>query len=163
MKTVLRKPDDKEAFSLIRLTVSDVIGALLIGLAFVAGCGGDGPPRYHLSGTVTHGGMPIPTGSVLFTPDTTQGNSGPAISIKIRDGRYDTAPEGAGHVGGPHRVTITALDGQASDEFSEGIPMFPDYELQIDLPKEKSTHDLEIPAEWQAKKRDPRAVMHHGP
>ena len=136
---------------------------LVLGLVMSLGCGSDGPPRYAISGTVTHDGKPIPAGSVMLTPDTSQGNSGPATSIEIRDGRYDSAWEGIGHVGGPHRVTITALDGKTDDEFSAGMPMFPDYELDLDLPKEESTQDLDVPADWQAEKPKAGAVMNHGP
>lgn len=163
MKHVSRKPVGMERLSGKRPAGLDAIGATLAALLFVAGCGSDGPPRYHLSGKVTHGGSPIPAGSVMFTPDTSQGNSGPAVSLKIRQGAYDSTWEGIGHVGGPHRVTITALDGQKSDEFSEGMPMFPDYETQLDLPREKSTQDLEIPSEWKAQKPASQPVMNHGP
>jgi hypothetical protein len=135
----------------------------LAGLLFLSGCGSDGPPRYHMSGKVTHGGKPIPAGSVMFVPDTNQGNSGPATSVEIREGEFDTKWAGTGHVGGPHRVTVTALDGQESDEFSAGMPLFPDYELELDLPKEKATQDLDVPADWIAEKPKSNAPMSHGP
>lgn len=124
---------------------------LVLGAAFasVSGCGrGDGS-RFHLSGNVTYGGQPIPTGSVTFIPDGSQGNSGPAVSTPIENGRFDTRSSGAGHVGGPHIVKITALDGTSDDEFfPKGLPMFPDYEMPLDLPKQNETRDLEVPSDW---------------
>jgi len=116
------------------------------GLAIVVGCGEEGPTRYQLSGKVTYGGQPIPAGSVTFIPDSSQGNSGPAASVDIVDGAYDTTT-GKGHVGGPHLVKITALDGKTSDEFPKGMPMFPDYETKADLPKEDGTKDFDVPSD----------------
>jgi hypothetical protein len=124
------------------------LALVLVGLLVLAGCGRGGPPRYDLSGKVTHGGQPIPAGSVTFIPDKSKGNSGPAISVKIKEGQYDTSREDVGHVGGPHIVKITALDGKVSDEFSEGNLLFPDYEMSLDLPKEDGTQDLDVPADW---------------
>jgi hypothetical protein len=46
-----------------------------------AGCGSSGPPRYHISGKVTYGGQPVAAGSVMLVPDTSQGNTGPAVSV----------------------------------------------------------------------------------
>lgn len=116
------------------------------GLAIVAGCGEEGPTRYQLSGKVTYGGQPIPAGSVTFIPDSSQGNSGPAASVDIVNGMYNTS-SGKGHVGGPHILKITGLDGKASDEFPKGAPMFPDYETKADLPKEDGTKDLDVPSD----------------
>jgi hypothetical protein len=129
-----------------------------LALLALAGCGRDGPPRYRLSGKVTHGGKPIPAGSVTFIPDAAQGNKGMAASVEIVNGQYDTKEKG--HVGGPHLVKITALDGQGSNEFPRGLPLFPDYELKFDLSKQESTKDLEVPAEWVAPRTAP--VTNHG-
>lgn len=145
-----------------RRVSAGMLATALAAILLTAGCGTDGPPRYHLSGSVTHGGEPIPSGSVMLTPDSSQGNSGPAVSVEIQDGKYDTRREGLGHVGGPHRVTVTALDGQISDEFSAGMPMFPDYEFQFDLPTEDSVQDLDVPADWKRAEPAPNAFMNHG-
>ncbi len=134
---------------------------LAIGIVLIlAGCGDSGPPRYHLSGKVTHGGQPVPGGSVTLIPDTSQGNTGPAASVTIKNGEYDSDWEGAGHVGGPHVVKITGLDGQSSPEFPMGLPLFPEYELKLDLPKEDSLKDLEVPANWVMPRLAP--VRDHG-
>ena len=87
---------------------------------------------------------------VTFLPDATQGNTGPGVSVEIREGRYDTRYTGVGHVGGPHVVMITALDGRPTNDSPKGTPMFPAYEMKVDLPKAAATQDLEIPYDWVA-------------
>ncbi len=124
-------------------------GLLLGSLGLALGCGDSGPPEYHVSGTVTHGGDPIPAGSVSLIPDTRQGNSGPAVSIEIRNGQFDSRWQGAGHQGGPFLVRITGLDGQRDDEFfPKGVALFPDYELELELPAADSTQAIEVPGDW---------------
>ena len=138
-------------------------GAMVLALAVsvcLAGCGSGGPPRYNLSGNVTWGGKPIPAGTVMLIPDGMAGNSGPAASLNIENGSVDSRSQDTGHVGGPHIVRITALDGVVSDEFPSGLPMFPDYEMQVDLPKEDSTQDFEVPPEWVPPRQAP--VTSHG-
>jgi hypothetical protein len=127
-------------------------GSLLVAgsLLFLAGCGGgsDGPQRYRLSGTVAHAGKPVPSGSVSFIPDTSKGNSGPGGRAPIQDGRFDSA-EGTGHVGGPHIVTVTGMDGVPDVDLPRGRRLFPSYKITLDLPKEDSTHDIEVPVHPQ--------------
>ena len=122
-----------------------------IGLVFLvpAGCGSDdGPPRYDLSGTVTHNGQPVPAGYILFAPDTSEGNTGSGAQADIKDGRYQTPP-GQGTVGGPHVVTISGFDGQAFQDGPvqnpSGKPLFANYETRADLPKESATHGFSVP------------------
>lgn len=124
-------------------------GSLLV----LVGCGGsDGPQRYHLSGTVTYGGKPVPAGTVSFLPDQSQGNRGPGGSAPIKDGKFDTAGEGIGHVGGPHVVSVTGMDGVAIPDMPMGRSLFPDYEAKMDLPKQDSTQNIEVPAEGQGRR-----------
>lgn len=94
---------------------------------------------YNVSGLVTYEGKPIPRGHVQFRPDTSQGNSGPAGSATIIDGKYSTAQGGRGIVGGPHTVLISGYDGNSAKEpemMPMGSPLFRGYEATIDLPKE---------------------------
>lgn len=120
---------------------------LLVGLTSLGGCGGGKgePPRFQVSGNITYGGQPVPAGSILFEPDGAKGNSGPAGFAQIQDGKYDTALDGEGVVGGPHVVRITALDGVANPCSSGGVILCPDYSVALDLPKEKATQDFDIP------------------
>lgn len=114
---------------------------------FLSGCGGpSGPERYHVSGTVTFDGKPVPAGSVLFEPDKSKGNSGPAAGVKIKGGKYDTRIDGKGMVGGPHLVKIIGTDGVApSEDFPEGTVLF-EYATTADLPKDEATQDFDVPA-----------------
>lgn len=126
------------------------IAALLL-CAGLAGCGGRGDEtrRFDLSGAVTFDGRPVPAGTILFEPDSSQGNKGPAGFAKIADGRFNTAASGKGTIGGPHVVRITG---------SDKATLFSDYVTQADLPKEKSTKDFEVPASAKAP-----AGSHPGP
>ena len=119
-------------------------------LASASGCGDStGPARYPISGHVNFNGQPVPGGFIYFTPDTTQGGSGPAAGAPIHDGTYAT-PAGQGTVGGPHIVTIVGHDGvsfeSAEGRVEAGRGLFPAYELHIDLPKASSTQDFDVPS-----------------
>jgi hypothetical protein len=134
----------------VRFLVILRISGFLIAIhsLLLTGCSDGGRPRYHLSGQVTWRGEAIPAGSITLTPDSSQDNRGPAISVPIQDGRFDTKQQGEGHVGGPHVVKIIGLDGNVSEDFSEGMPLFPPFETKRDLPQQASSQDIEIPADW---------------
>ena len=116
----------------------------------LVGCGGsDGPARYDVSGSVTYQGKSLPAGRIYFTPDASQGNHGPQGFATIEDGEYSTAVSGKGTVGGPHKVSIAGFDGvpvQEMDDMLEmGKPLFTPYETTVDLPKEASTNNFDVP------------------
>lgn len=115
-----------------------------------AGCGG-GETEYHLSGNVTYKNRPVPAGNITFEPDASKGNSGAPGMCKIKDGKYDTRADGGhGTIGGPHVIRIVGIDGKpsgnSSGEILQGTPLFPEYSVSQDLPKEDSTKDFDIPA-----------------
>lgn len=113
----------------------------------IGGCSNrDATTRYDVSGTVTFAGKPVPKGDILFTPDSSKSNQGPPGFAKITDGKYDTAIDGKGVVGGPHLVQISGFDGRAAAELPDGMRLFPDYTTRIDLAKEKTTRDFKIPS-----------------
>ncbi len=131
--------------------------AAILGFGLL-GCGGsDAPEVYHVSGTVTFDGKPVPAGRIRFVPDTSKGNSGPPGYAQIVDGKFDTESEGGqGHVSGPMIVSIQGHDpatqGEASPddldaEPSGGGALFPTYQTPVELPKETTTQDFKIPAE----------------
>ena len=91
----------------------------LLGMLVLGCSGSSGPPRYPVEGSVTYDGKPVPAGQIVFEPDSTAGNQGPASYATIDHGRFAT-PRGKGTVGGPHRVRITGTDGQASGESPHG-------------------------------------------
>jgi len=121
----------------------------------LVGCGGeDGPTRYHVSGTVTYKGEPIPAGTIQFNPDASKNNRGPSGSATIKNGKFDTATGGLGTIGGPHRVTIEAYDGQPQPErgLAEGHPLFFGYETQLELPQEPTSITIDVPQQREPKR-----------
>lgn len=118
---------------------------LCIAPLLFAACGTDGPARYDVSGAVTFDGQPVPAGRIVFEPDSTQSNQGPAAYADIESGRYAT-PRGKGHVGGPHVVRITGTDGVPSGELPDGRQLFPEYKTTLDLPQDDADHDFDVPA-----------------
>jgi len=78
-------------------------GCLLLG--FFAGCGDRSPSRLDLGGTITVDQMPLSEGSIIFLPD--QGQSGPAASTRIVDGRYQFE-NSDGPYPGSYRVRVRA-------------------------------------------------------
>jgi hypothetical protein len=113
---------------------------LTMSLALVlAGCSADdGQQRFRVTGSVKLAGEPVPAGEVLFTPDGAKGNSGAQGIADIKNGRYDTAGSRApGIAGGPTIIRVTALS-------SEG-KLLAEHEVQLDLPKGDTTHDIDIP------------------
>jgi hypothetical protein len=104
-------------------------------VALAAGCGTpeEGPERFHVSGTVTYEGQPVKTGTVYFTPDSSKDNKGPQGVAQIVDGQYSTEAEGGkGHVGGPHKLSIS------TPEFNYEAPQ------AFDMPKEQSEQKFDL-------------------
>jgi hypothetical protein len=122
---------------------------LVLSAAVIAqtGCRNLGVRVYHVSGTVTFQGRPVPTGRVGFFPDATAGNRGPAGFAPIRNGAYDTRDGGRGTVGGPHCVTIWGGDGQmqVDGESLFGRPLFQEYSKVVELPQGDATVDFDVP------------------
>lgn len=128
----------------IRLWRHGVLALVALGSC---GCGDrDGTTRYNVSGTVTYDGKPVPVGTIVFMPDGSKNNQGPPGFAKIKDSKFDTAYDGKGHIGGPHVVRISGFDGRRAEELPEGIRLFPDYTSPVDLPKEGTTHDFDVPS-----------------
>lgn len=114
--------------------------------ALVSGCG-RGERLYHVQGTVTFAGKPVPKGTIVFEPDPSRGNRGSAGFAQIVQGRYDTrVGDGKGTVGGPHLVRILGLDGIPRGELVNGSPLFPEYNTTADLPQQDTTLDFQVPA-----------------
>jgi hypothetical protein len=111
----------------------------------LAGCGGE--KAYHVSGTVTFKGKPVPYGQIVFEPDPSAGNKGQPAYAKIKDGHYDTREGGQRTVGGRHVVMIHGRDGIARGELVNGLPLFPDYSTTVDLPKQDGAMDFEVRAQ----------------
>jgi hypothetical protein len=109
-------------------------------LAATIGCGG-GPAGYEVSGKVTYGGQPLPSGSVQFEPDPSAGG-GLCATAPIKDGVYRTT---VGSVsGGKYLVRINPPEIESDADLSKVI-QFPIYETTVDLPQANTTLDFEVP------------------
>jgi hypothetical protein len=112
-----------------------------------AGCGSEsGSGEYHVSGSVTFDGRPVPAGKIIFTPDAAAKNSGPQGFADIRDGRFDTSAGGQGVVGGPHEVEIQGFDSTPAPDSPPPKPLFNAYTTKTDLPRENAQQDYAVPA-----------------
>ncbi len=109
------------------------------------GCGGSAAP--HVEGEVTFDGKPLPAGRIYFTPDTTRGNDGPQGYAEIHDGKFDTRKGGKAAFGGPTVVVIQGYDGNKDANAAVmGSPLFREYTVTVDLPKEPSIQRFDVPA-----------------
>ncbi|MEW4452311.1 hypothetical protein AB1L30_06455 [Bremerella sp. JC817] len=120
-------------------------GSLVLACLTLAGCGA-GDTSVHLTGKVTYQGNPVPTGTITFSPDTTQGNAGHGSKAIIHDGTYTTR-ESFGLVGGPHVVRIEGFDGVAVGDNLDGNLLFKPFEESFDLPKSSGEFDFDVPAQ----------------
>ncbi|GAA4431610.1 hypothetical protein [Bremerella cremea] len=129
-----------------------LLGIALMGMA--VGCSsGNGLQTYPISGTASYGEKPIPRGSITLIPDAQKGNSGAAVSIEIIDGRFDSSSSQRGHVGGPHIARVVGLDGNGDGDLSpKGQMLFPDYEMEIELPETASKQDIVVPGDLKLPK-----------
>ena len=137
----------------------------VVAFCFLIGCGGQG----HVTGTVTHNGEPVPFGTIVFQPDESQGNSGPAVTAEIINGKYDTSKSGGGGVSyGAVTVTIEGYDGvpggakkgvpakkpskkqeldpatgQVDPTALYGSPLFGKYTTKVEITSD--SHDFKVP------------------
>jgi len=86
--------------------------AVMALLLAAAGCGSDADRLTPVRGKVTHHGVPLPGGTIVFTPDAARGNDGPLARAEIQpDGTFFLRTGSrAGAVPGWHRVTIAAVE-----------------------------------------------------
>jgi len=120
----------------------------------LAGCGGSGVTRYHVSGKVTFKGAPVPAGIVLFDPDASAGADGVQGFAEIDNGRYDTRDSGKGTSGGKYVVRIR---GFRKADASGSLPrkLFEEYRAEVELPPEHSERDFHVPASQAAESDEP--------
>jgi hypothetical protein len=123
-----------------RLPRRSVALVLMLGLAAFYGCAQE-EKLYQVSGTVTHGGKPIPKGLIFFDPTA----DGPQGFANIVDGKYDTVLQGKGIRGGAYAIRVNGFDGKEANEAPFGQALFPEYTGTKDLPQADSTFDLDVP------------------
>jgi hypothetical protein len=125
--------------------------ALLLGILFLlSGCSDQAPERFDGSGTVTFKGQLVPAGQVVFSPDLSKGNDGPQGYADIKGGRYDTRETSTGAPSGAVVVRIEGFDGQVQPDWPYGKPLFLNYRLEVELPRETFQKDFEVPASASA-------------
>src|SRR5262245_45558262 len=117
----------------------------LVACVLALGCG-KSDHAYHLSGKVTFNGQPLPRGKIFFLPDTTKGNSGQGGFADIKDGVYDTRNNGSATPGGAIIVRVDGFDGNTTSSNLVGQPLFLNYEVRVDLPRDSATKDFDVPA-----------------
>lgn len=124
-------------------------GALLFLLTalLAVGCRENEPQRFAVSGRIAWNGAPVPAGTITFTPNASKGSSGPQGVASIHAGQYDTRTAGGrGAIGGQQIITISGFDGGPPQEAMPlGKRLFPQYQIEAELPKEATVLDLNLP------------------
>jgi hypothetical protein len=108
-------------------------------------CSGQPSGRVDVWGTVKFKNQPVPAGLIVMNPDLSQGNDGPQGMAEIRDGRFDTRHLDKGAPSGPVIFMIDGFDGVSQGDSPSGKPLFIGYKLKLDLPKQASEQNIEVP------------------
>lgn len=120
-----------------RLLARILVGATVA----VAGCRESGRPCYHVSGSVTFDGKPVPAGTVGFVPLGSSSDSQPYGFCEIKAGRYESHT-GKSPGSGRYRVIVAGGDGvpyqtkiaNVVEEHPHGKALFPTHVVEVDLP-----------------------------
>jgi hypothetical protein len=130
------------------------VGWLLAGMLLLAGCGGEGGNRAHVTGRVTWKGVPVSEGTVNLVPIE---GSGAQVGGPIKDGVYEI-PQERGPVPGKYRIEVYSFEataparGAAEGDMDAGsstrqvIPaeFNTESQLQLDVDSTKIEKDLEL-------------------
>lgn len=116
-----------------RFCVACAMSATAILLA--SGCGSKEPSGLVAAGTVTYKGAPVPRGSILLSPDSSKGHSGPAVSTDIVNGAFDTEQAKQRLTIGVYRVRVNGFDGNAQpdQELPYGKQIFPEFTTSVEV------------------------------
>jgi hypothetical protein len=89
--------------------------ALLLGSLFLAGCEAESDKLSPVHGRVLFQGLPLRSGTIVFTPDAMRGADGPMAQADIQsDGSYVLRTGSAyGAIPGWHCVTVVSFDNAA--------------------------------------------------
>ncbi|QDS89976.1 hypothetical protein EC9_41780 [Rosistilla ulvae] len=138
-------------------TCSVAILLFVPSLTALVGCGASdaGPGKYSVTGNVTFQGQPLPEGEILFAPDTSSGNQGPASVAYVKDGKFSTQP-GMGLVGGAYTLEVTGYQTKSEmDQDGEPIvePLFDTFVTSHKFEHQDSTYDFAVEPSENKKKR----------
>jgi hypothetical protein len=108
-------------------------------LLAAAGCGHDDPALAPVHGRVFYKGVPLPGGSIVFTPDADKGGRGPIARGEIRpDGTYTLTTDGQpGATPGWHRVTVVSVEAAPGKPAGTGLT-----DVRSLLPRQYAAPDL---------------------
>ena len=118
---------------------------LLAFLLVLSSCSDKPSGRVDVWGTVKFKNQPVPAGLIVMNPDFSKGNDGPQGMAEIRDGRFDTRQLDKGAPSGPVLFMIDGFDGVAQGESPSRKPLFLGYKVQLDLPKQSSEQNIDVP------------------
>jgi len=112
----------------------------------LAGCGAKNSDECYVQGLVTFNGQAVPSGSIVFEPDASQGNRGPSGFATITDGQYDTRHGGKGVRPGAVQVIVSGFDGHgANSDSGQGRALFPTYTMKAQVSTQTPTLDVNVP------------------
>jgi len=114
-------------------------------LLLLSSCSDKSSGRVDVWVTVKFKNQPVPAGLVVMNPDLSKGNDGPQGMAEIRGGRFDTRHLDKGAPSGPVIFMIDGFDGVAQSESPSGKPLFIGYKVQLDLPKQASEQNIDVP------------------
>lgn len=105
-----------------------VVGTFILGCLLIAGCGRKAPTLNQVTGKVTFKGSPLPGGLIVFSPDTSRGESGRIAFSKIQsDGTYILQTgDDKGAASGWYRVTVASLAGPGTSFEFAPTSLIPD-------------------------------------
>jgi hypothetical protein len=101
-----------------------MLGLALVTLTtFLWGCQRTPAPLTPVSGKVAYKGFTLPGGTIVFTPDSSRGETGPIAFGKINpDGTYHLyTSENPGAPAGWYRVTVTSMAPSAMPSASQSF------------------------------------------
>lgn len=129
----------------MKITLNLLLSCLLV--ISVIGCSKSGPQRVDVAGTVTHDGVSVKAGFVVFTPDTQKGGKGPQGLAFIKNGQFDTRGEkGKGLSPGPQLVQVNGFDGlNITDDNEFGKPIFTTHTISQTISTSNLQMNLEVP------------------
>jgi hypothetical protein len=117
---------------------------ILYFVVICCGCESSSLKYYPISGTVTYNGESFPHGTLVFTPDSSKGNSGPQCITSIINGKYYTEKNGL--LAGPVIVEISGTHALTTDgpNGPSGLSLFSGFEERFEMPSKPFQKDFNI-------------------